>query len=252
MNRTLKLVVAVAVAALSIGVFAQPGGGGGRQGGGMMMGGGRGGFGGGPASLVNRKDVQEDLKLTDEQKSKLSDLQRKQREEMQAARGNGGGAAGGGGRGGGFGQDMSDADREKMMAEMKARMEKNEKDVFAILTAEQVVRIKQIYVQLQGNRIVTDEKYQKELGFTDAQKAKVKSLQDGQREAMTAVFEKMRNGEMERDEMTALMEKNNKIMDEELGKVLTAAQKEKLKTMSGSPFKATDQPRQGGRGGGGN
>jgi hypothetical protein len=53
-----------------------------------------------------------------------------------------------------------------------------------------------------------------------------------------ALGQKMRDQEITREDFTAAMTKNNDTMKEELGKILTSAQADKLKTMGGKPFTA--------------
>lgn len=221
MKRFTTTVVISALLALSAVSFAQGGGRGGGRMGGMMM------QGGGPANLINREDVQADLKVTAEQKSKLTALQDKQRQEMQAAfeemR-----------NGGSFDQDA-------MREMMTKRAKQSEKDVNAILTTDQAKRLKEIWVQISGNSVITNEDMQKELGMTDEQKKKVKDLQAKQQEATTALMEKMRNGEIDREEIQGIFKKNTETFNKEVGKILTDAQNAKLKEMGGKPFKAAEK-----------
>jgi len=237
LKNAVKALVVSAVLAIGAVAFAQGqggGGGGGRGGGGFGMRGMQ-GRGSTPLSLVNREDVQKDINLSADQKTKLTSLRDKQQEEMRAAMEN---MRGGGG------------DREEMMKQMRAFQEKNDKAIAAILTEEQNKRIREIWIQLNGNRAITDEKVQTELGFSAEQKTKVKDLQTKQQEAMQGLMERMRNQEIDRDQMREIQTKNSETMNAELGKVLTADQAAKLKTMGGKPFKATEQPRGGGGGGG--
>lgn len=225
MKRFTKLAITCALMATAAVTFAQ---GQGRGGFGMRMGGNA-----GKSQLVYRDDVQADLKVTADQKKKLEDLQEKQRDEMRAAfeemRNNGGG---------GF-------DPEAMRTMMAKRMKEADKNVNAILTAEQQTRLKEIWVQVTGNGVILNEDMQKELAITDAQKKQIKDLESKQQEAMQAVMEKMRNQEIEREEVQTIMKKNSDAMNKELGKLLTAEQAAKLKTMAGKPFKA-DEPKDGG------
>ena len=94
-----------------------------------------------------------------------------------------------------------------------------------------------IPIQRTGNRVATNEDMQKELGLDDAQKAKIKALVEAQNTANQEIFQKMRDGSIDRSEVMALREKNNKALDEEIGKVFTPAQATKLKGMAGAPFK---------------
>ncbi|MFX5574590.1 hypothetical protein ABTD77_19315, partial [Acinetobacter baumannii] len=61
-----------------------------------------------------------------------------------------------------------------------------------------------------------------------------------QQEASTKIMEKMRSGEIDRDQIQEIMTKNQKAMDTELGKILTDDQKKKLSDMGGKPFKKAD------------
>ena len=222
MKKSLTILV---VAALSCAVFAQ-GGGQGRGGGRMFRMGGPGG-GGSLSMLVNRSDVQKELGLDSGQKSKLEAMADRRREEMRARfeemRNNGGGNGG-------------PPDGEAMMKEMREREAKASKELADVLKPEQMVRLKELGIQRAGNYAIMNPDVQAQLGVTDAQKKQIDDLQGKQRAAMESVMEKARNGEIERDEIRGLMEKNSKIMGDELGKLLSQAQREKLKAMAGKPF----------------
>jgi len=214
-----KWIVTILAVALCAAAMAQ-------RGGGMF------GRGGGTAQLLGRHDVQKELNLSDDQKTKLEALRQKQREDMQAFfQAN---APADGGR-----PDMS-----KLQPEMEKMRKDQQKEVDAILTADQSKRLKEISIQLGGVGVITRPEIQTDLGFTDDQKAQVKSLQDKQQAAMQEIREKMQSGELDREQMRPLMEKNRKIMDDELGKILTEAQKAKLKELGGKTF--TPEPQDNG------
>src|SRR5579871_265347 len=200
-----KWIVTILAVALCAAAMAQ------RGGGGFF---GRGG-GGNPAMLLGRHDVQKELNLTDDQKTKLEALRQKQREDMQA-----------------FFQANAPADGgrpdfSKLQPEMEKMQKEQQKEVDAILTPDQTKRLKEISIQLGGNGVITRPEIQNDLNMTDDQKAKVKDLQDKQRAAMQEIRDKMQNGELDREQMRPLMEKNRKIMDDELAKILTDTQKAK-------------------------
>lgn len=179
-------------------------------------------FGGGGMSqsmLLGRGDVQAELKLSDDVKGKLEDMRNAMMEEMRNSFQSGGGD-----------------DREAMMKQMQERMKKADTEALALLNDGQKKRLKELWVQRSGNRIVTNEDVAKELGLTDDQKGRIRDLVNAQQQAMNEIFEKMRNGELDRSEMRPLMDKNNKALEEEIGKVLTDGQKSKLKEMGGAPF----------------
>jgi hypothetical protein len=75
---------------------------------------------------------------------------------------------------------------------------------------------------------------QKELAITDKQKEDIKALQTKQQEANMALREKLNNQEITREDAQASREKNNKIMDEQLGKLLTTEQADKIKALKGT------------------
>lgn len=237
MKHTIKVLTVASLVVLGALAMAQ-GGGGGRQGGQRgqfgMMGGGRGSVG----SLLNIAEVQKEVGLSQDQIDKIKAYQDKAREEARAARE----AGGGGGGGGNF-------DREAMMKAQAERTAKEEKALKEIVTEAQWKRTYEIWIFNQGNRAILNEQVQKDLGFSDEQKAAVKKLQAQQQEASQSMMEKMRNGEIERDQIQDLVQKQQTVMNDELGKIPTADQAAKLKEMGGKPFKLPEQRRGGGGGG---
>jgi hypothetical protein len=225
-----RILVVLACAALTVGALAQGGGGGGRQfrmgGGGptslLMSFGGRGGGGGGQQSTL-RTDVFTDLKISDDQKAKLDDLQAKQREKMQAMFQNGG-------------DRPSQEEMQKIFAKAQ---EENTKAINDILTPAQQTRLGQVWIQVQGNRAVLNADTGKALGITDDQKTKIDDLVTKQGEANRALRDKQQSGELQADEVRQKMQDNNKSLDTEIGKILTDAQRAKLKDMAGPEFKRT-------------
>ena len=189
--------------------------------------------------LAMRKDVQKDLAVTSDEATKLTELSDKLRAERQAARGSGGGG-GGGGFGGGGTPDPAAIERAKQ------QREEQHKQIAAILTDAQMARLREISIQLRGNRALLDEDVQKGLGLSTDQISKITDLNTKMRDANRQVQEKVRNQELSREDARTASENNNKIMDGELAKVLTADQASKLKDMGGKPFVA-DPPADGGR-----
>jgi Spy/CpxP family protein refolding chaperone len=216
-----KLVMTLLLAVVAASSFAQfPGGGGGR---GMMMGGG----GGNPAMLLQREDVQADLALTDDQKVKLKDISEGTRDKMRSA----------------FQEAQAQGlEREQMGKVFEKVFADVLKEVNTVLTPDQQKRLKEINVQFNGNRSVNQADVAKDLAITDAQKEKLKVLNDKMREASTALMEKARGGEIQWTELRPIMEKNNKALDAEIEKILTDEQKKKLKEMGGKPFVRKDEP----------
>lgn len=214
----------------------------GAQGGGQGRGQGRrGGGGNSELSLAMRADVQKEISVTDDQKTKLTDLQQKSRPQRGGGGGGGNGGGGGGGNGGG---NFDPAAMAQRMAEMRAQQHK---DLSAILNDGQMKRLGELLIQREGYNALTQPDVQKALNFTSDQTQKVKDLATKQQEANRALMEKMRNQEITREELTADREKNTKTMNDELSKVLTSDQASKFKEMQGKPF--TFETGNGGGGG---
>ena len=133
----------------------------------------------------------------------------------------------------------------KAMQTIMAKMsEENAKEIATILTADQVKRLKEISIQFVGISIVASNKeIQKDLSITDDQLAKIKDLQTRQQAAMR---EAMQNAQGDQAAIQEARTKNDKILVDEINKVLTDAQKAKLKDMSGKTFTRVDPPAGGG------
>ena len=212
-----RTITTLAAALLVAASFAQGG-----FGGGQGRGFGRGFGGGNPAFLLRDEQVRAELKITDEQKSKLDELQSSMQEEMRSAFQGAGG------------------DQAAMRKTMTTLMEGMAKKVNAILTPEQQQRLKEINIQQTGNSVVMQKDIQKDLGLKEEQIKKLADLQKKQQDANQSIFQKMRDGEIEREQVQELMTKNAKALDAEIDKVLTDEQKKKLKEMAGKPFKRKD------------
>ena len=181
--------------------------------------------------LLVRDDVKRDIKLTDKQSADLDalreDMQEKMRDLFQSQMGSGGGRP----------------DFEKMRTLMDPIMKEVKEKTEKILEPAQQTRLKQIWIQLSGSQVITNEEMQKELKMEAPQVEKVKELQKKQGAAMAELRQKVQAGELQREEMRDLMKKNGDIMKTELGKVLTDKQREQLKGMEGPKF--TPDPEDG-------
>ncbi len=221
-----KLILSLVVVAAAVASFAQ--GGGGRQGG--MMG--RMGMDS-PLMILTREDLKEsiyaDLALSDDQKLKLAEYfaPDAMRERMMAVFQNSG-----------LDRDSfgTEEGRKKMGEIFAKQQESMKKEVEGMMTPEQVKRLGQIYLQVSGNRAIMNKDVAKALEITTAQQEKIDGLQKASGEAMQALFQKMRDQEITREEMQEKQKKNGEIMNTELGKILTENQKAKLAEMGGKKF----------------
>ncbi len=218
--------VAVAVAAVSClwisTASAQPPGGGQRGG---FQGGMGGGMGGGPMGLLMMPEVQTELKITDDQKTKFRETMQGMREGMGNLR------------------DMSREEREKAMTEQTKKMTDSVK---SILTPEQFTRLEQLQVQRAGVEALMIPSVAEKLALTADQKTKLEEI----RTASRPNIEGMRD--MSREERTKMMEEMRTKRTEAQAKmmeVLTAEQKTKLEELKGASFTFPENPGFGGRGG---
>jgi Spy/CpxP family protein refolding chaperone len=204
-------------------------------------GGGRGGAGGFMMStgfLVGVEQVQKELKVTDEQKEKLTAL----REEGGGQRrGQGGGGGEGGNRRG-----RGEAPSEEQMAEFRKRSEEQNKKVEAILTADQNKRLKEIVLQTRGAGALRDEQVAKSLGLTEDQVAALKTIGE---ESDKRMGEIRQSGGDDREARQKKMEELRADTEAESLAVLSDEQKTKFTEMKGAKFELDRRAMFGGGGG---
>lgn len=233
MNQTLRTLFASALCVVAAVSMAQgPGGPGGQ--GGMRRGGMMGGMGMGSGFMLMRQDVQNDLKLSADQKAKIEAISQKYREQMRSRMGGPGGGPGG--------QGMGQGDWQARMEEMRKMMEAQDKEINQVLTPQQQKRMKEIRLQLIGPMALMDKEVQKELGLSSQQVSKIEDLQRKAGEANMSLFQKMRDGSVTREQAQQAMQNNQKALENETMKVLTPEQQSKLKAMRGAEFKRQDPP----------
>jgi len=98
---------------------------------------------------------------------------------------------------------------------------------------------------------------QNDLKLSDDQIKQIKDLQTKQQAANASLFQKVRDGEIDRTEVQGMMTKNTDALKSAVDKVLTDDQKAQLKVLGGAKFEQdpNEKPQGfGGRppGGGGN
>jgi Spy/CpxP family protein refolding chaperone len=193
----------------------------------------RGGFGG--FALYTNKSVQEELKVTDDQKKKLEDVSKKvadfRREKTK---------------------DLTQEDRRnrEKMAPINAEIAKEtDKLLGEVFTSEQNKRYKQITLQQQGTRAFSNPDVQKALKFTDEQKESVKKIGE---ETRKAIEEQTKDLDfMDFQKRREIMTKLNKEAEGKIAATLTAEQKKSWKEMIGDKFEIKFERPGGGRPGGG-
>jgi hypothetical protein len=187
-------------------------------------GGGRGGRGGGgfnAAAMAVVKDVQADIKVTDEQKEKLSAFEAKQAEARGALR------------------NLPQEERGPKMQEMAKEAETA---LAEILKPEQVKRLKQIVLQVSGLGAFASPAVKTGLSLTDEQQEKIKAIAG---EVMTE-NQGVRQGDGTAEEKQKKVAENNKNALAKVKDLLTAEQKTKWTEMVGAPYTGALPQRGGG------
>jgi Spy/CpxP family protein refolding chaperone len=188
------------------------------------------GFGGpqaGPALLLN-KSVQDELKLSDEVKSKLTKINEKQNEKRREA------------------FQSAAGDFEKIREEMQKIGEATNKEVTQIidkdLKPEQAKRFKQIKVQVAGVQAFLEPDVQKELKLTDKQKADAKAAIDDVQKDVRELFQEAQGNP---EKMREVGKKVQALRQEAFDKVagtLSADQKKTWAEMTGPKFELKLEP----------
>ncbi len=225
MNRRLVFASAfAAVLMVSVLAYGQRQGQGGRRAGGMgMM-----GRGMSAAMLLRNEAVQKELGITDEQKTKVSELMAAGRE--------------GQGERPDF-QNMSQEERQKWMEDRAKAAAEQLKKVAEVLDAKQMARLEEIRIQALGTAAYMDEEVAKKLDITEEQQEK---MQAAQREA----FQEMRDAASgdERPGPEAMAKMREKL-EAKVKELLTDDQQAKYKELVGKPFDTAQLMQRGGPGG---
>ena len=240
----------------------QRGGGFGRMGGGMRgpMGAMRGGGSMGLTHLLNRKDVQKELKLSEQQKTQLTEMQDAFRKEMQKRWEEM--------------RKMSEEERQKLFSQppekFQEELAKRDKETTAklakILSSEQFKRLKQLQLQQARVMALSWPVVVEEIGLTEDQKAQLKKIGEDAWKQMSSMRPPrgQRRGEgdrnqgrdrgdrderrKQRQEMRKKMQEMRAEIEKKSIAVLTADQKAKFGAMMGEPFKFDESETQRGWG----
>jgi Spy/CpxP family protein refolding chaperone len=197
----------VVVALVSQAAMAQ---GQGRRGRGGPGGGGPGGGMFGPPTagrLLGAKEVQDALKLTDEQKTKIEKINDEQRKAMREAFQDGGG------------------DRDKMVEIAKDTSNK----INEVLDAGQQKRLVGIMIQVNGAAAVADPAVAKELNITEDQKKKLQEVRQGVRSEL----EKLRDDSSSREDREKKVKEIQEDVNKKIMAELTSDQQAQLESLKG-------------------
>jgi Spy/CpxP family protein refolding chaperone len=186
-----------------------------------------GGFGGGGAMLLTNKGVQKELKVTDEQASKLETLAQetrdKQREAFEKL------------------QDLPQEERREKFQALAVTMNADiRKGLDGILKPEQVKRFEQIQVQQAGSNAFNTPRVVAALKLTDDQKSKIQAINDGLNQSMRDLREEFQS---DREGAMKKMTDARKQASDKAIAVLTDSQKSTWKDLTGEPYEVKFEPR---------
>ena len=244
LSRKVTGLLSVALLAFMVtGAVGQDQGRGGRGGAGGGFGGrtGGGGFGGRTGggdmtmTLLRLEPVRTELEISPDQEEALTKMTEQNRQERPNAD---------------F-RNMSEDERTEFFAKMRKAAEertaKMKEQLEEILFPEQLERLEQINIQLQGIAALQNPEVAKKLKMTEAQTKELGEVRDG-------LMEKMRDSMREifasggRDGIREKMEKMRDDMEGEVLGVLNSDQKKKFEEMKGEPFEMPEGAMRGGRG----
>lgn len=205
--------------------------------------GGFGGFGGfGKAGLIRNEQVQKELKISDEQKTKLDEISSALRDETRKL-------------------VPRDTPRDQFRAkfeETKGQRDKLTADAEAkidgVLAIDQKERLDEIVVRLAGASGLQQDKMAEKLGLAADQRAKIKAIYEEREKKREADREAARNNAAGggRPDFAAMREKaeaERKETTEKVTTILTADQKAAWEKMKGEPFELKFERGPGGPGG---
>ncbi|MFM9965399.1 MAG: secretin N-terminal domain-containing protein, partial [Planctomycetaceae bacterium] len=240
LNRSAFALAMIASLLSSPFAMAQRPGGGNRGGGGPGGGFGFGGGGGGGSTLglLLRESNAEELKLTDEQKTKIREISDKHREDTRIR------------DLGGKMRDASEEERTALLADIAKIVEeqRNKADVELkqVLSAEQFTRYRQLAVQSRGISSLADSDIADELKLTEEQLEKLKVVSEELAKRRTEMMEKLREagGRSGFEEMRTKGEELRKEFEEKRLAILTDAQRVQWTAMKGpEPVAAAETSR---------
>ena len=190
---------------------------------------GRGGFGrgGGLGMLLGNASVQKELKLDDDQTTKANELGQKLGAEMREKM-----------------QDLSQEERrEKGPAIMREINASAMKSAGEFLKADQLARLKQISIQIQGVRAFSDPDVAKKLNLTDSQKSDIQTISESTMEELRGVPFGQDQSEEERAANAKKRAEINKGALEKVAGKLNDEQQKSWKELIGAPFELKMNPR---------
>jgi Spy/CpxP family protein refolding chaperone len=190
-------------------------------------------YGTDPLHLLQTAKVKQELKITDEQSAKLAKVADKYDREAASKLGN-------------VRMDVLTG-QEKLGKQQEIRetedklIETSRKEVSAILTPDQLNRLKQILLQVNGAEALQDKEVAKKIGITPEESAKLQKLQLQTNATLRSSLGTQRSSGQEQTQLLgANIQAADKIdnqAQEQYLRALTPEQKQKFDGLVGAPFK---------------
>jgi hypothetical protein len=183
-------------------------------------------YGTDPLHLLQTAKVKKELNITDEQSAKLAKIADKYDQEVASKLGSG--------QTGGLSAQAVRETGDKLI-------ESSRQEVSLVLNGSQLNRLKQILLQVNGAEALQDKEVAKQIGFTAGESAKLKKLlaQTNNELRGSLGVTAHSNDPSQIQKVGADIPGAAKIDDQARSQylgVMTAEQKEKLKTLQGAPF----------------
>jgi hypothetical protein len=184
-------------------------------------------YGTDPLHLLQTAKVKKELKITDEQSAQLTKIADKYHREAASKLGNG--------RTEGLNAQSIRQTGDKLI-------ESSRQEVSAVLNPEQLNRLKQILLQVNGPESLQDKEVAKQVGFTAGESEKLKKLLD---QTSNELRSSLGTGPVGMNDPNQIQKFganppnvskiDNQVQNQYLG-VMTVEQRQKLETLRGAPF----------------
>jgi hypothetical protein len=184
-------------------------------------------YGTDPLHLLQTAKVRKELKITDEQSAQLAKIADKYHREAASKLGNG--------RTEGLNAQSIRQTSDKLI-------ESSRQEVSSVLSGEQLNRLKQILLQVNGPESLQDKEVAKQVGFTAGESEKLKKLLDQTSHELRSSLGAGPVGINDPNQIQKfgasppnVAKVDNQVQNQYLG-VMTAEQRQKLETLRGAPF----------------
>jgi Spy/CpxP family protein refolding chaperone len=184
-----------------------------------------------PLELFQNPQIKQELKMTDEQATKIKAISDQFRQNARALV-----------KGLNLGQ-MEPAEREKKLNEIKDQLEKEigvaRNEVSQVLTPEQLKRFKEITLQIYGFGILSYENFIEELKLTPDQQAQLKKLRDDTWSSMRINLKVPEQGVDSKQLIATNRKRMDQILKDSNAKalaILTPEQQKLVDTLKGAKF----------------